>query len=103
MAINYMAAERHCWRYMSNDQLLTRVKRLTVRARLDCFIRIADIMGSPLLRQAGLDRWTRLFTTQHILERFPILSNAETMKKRLRNSPPKKDKIICKPEFRVIR
>jgi len=99
---DYMRHERARWDYMTDAQLLTRVRRVSIRGKLNCFIQLADRYNRGELLQAGFDRWHTVFTDRHPLERRE--EEALALRDRRAAYPrPKKPKIIYEPEFRMIR
>lgn len=98
--------EVHCWCDMTHAQLLTRLGRTKNRARLDCFIRMAEVKGAVFLEREGHYRWNFLFVDQHTLQRS---SMARMNQQRFRDlcksieESKEESKIIREPEFRVIR
>lgn len=105
---DYMRHERLRWDTMTDAQLMTRLNKITIRDKVDCFIRVAAEYNREELKQAGLHRWNSLFVGRHpmeVRERDRLRENIFDSMHPLRpvQKKPKKPKIIYEPEFRMIR
>lgn len=56
MAESLMDKERHRWSYMTENQLVTRLKRITNPEKLRCFMDLADDNGNRLLYHLAEER-----------------------------------------------
>lgn len=56
MAESLMEKERHRWSYMTENQLTTRLKRITNPEKLRCFMDLADDNGNRLLYHLAVER-----------------------------------------------
>lgn len=56
MAENLMEKERHRWSYMTENQLVTRLNKITNPEKLRCFMDLADDSKNPLLYHLAVER-----------------------------------------------
>jgi len=63
----FMYNERHRWGYMTEQQLLTRLNRITRPGKLEAFLHMAVEVGNRALMRAGSNRARRLGLGQLVL------------------------------------
>jgi hypothetical protein len=51
-----MENEKHRWSYMTEEQLARRLKKITIPAKLNCFIDMAGMRGNDYLYQLAEER-----------------------------------------------